>query len=180
MIAYTDFLYPTYFTKQSIFWIHPQYCKWKYFILCVANILLCAHVCVCVCVCTVVHCSAARSLSISLWPHGLQHTGPPWTSPSPGMPLAHVHCISDAIQPSHPLALFSFCPQSFLASRTFPMSWLLASGDQITGASSSASVLPMSTQHWIPLRLVYVYYNFLSQSCVNGHLGCLHIFEYCK
>ena len=141
------------------------------------------HMCVCVCVCVCI------LLFIVQLPSHVYLFVTPWTAAqqasldltiSWNLPLAHVHCISDAIQPSHPLALFSFCPQSFLASRTFPMSWLLASGDQITGASSSASVLPMSTQRWIPLRLVSVYYNFLSQSCVNGHLGCLHISEYCK
>jgi len=28
----------------------------------------------------------------------------------PKFAQVHVHCISDAIQPSHPDALFSFCP----------------------------------------------------------------------
>ena len=50
-------------------------------------------------------------------------------------------------------ALFSFCPQSFLASAAFPMSWLFASGDQNTGASASASVLPMNVQGWFSLGL---------------------------
>ena len=62
--------------------------------------------------------------------------------------------ISDAIQPSHPLRpLFSFCPQSFLASGIFPMNHLFASDDQNTGVSASVSVLPMSIQDWFPLRL---------------------------
>ena len=47
-------------------------------------------------------------------------------------------------------ALCFFCPQSFPASGTFPMSQLFASGDQNTGAS--ASVLPMSIQGWFLLR----------------------------
>ena len=34
--------------------------------------------------------------------------------------------------------LFSFCPQSFPASETFPMSWLWASDDQNTGALALA------------------------------------------
>ena len=46
-------------------------------------------------------------------------------------------------------------PQSFPASGTFPMSWLFTSGDQNTGASASASVLPMSIQDWFPLRLIW-------------------------
>ena len=33
------------------------------------------------------------------------------------------------------------------------MSWLFASGDQTTGASASALVLPMSIQGLFPLRL---------------------------
>ena len=50
--------------------------------------------------------------------------------------------------------LFSFCPQSFPASGTFPMSRLFASGDQNAGALASASVIPMSIQSWFPLRLI--------------------------
>ena len=46
--------------------------------------------------------------------------------------------------------LFSSCPQSFQASASFPMSWLLASGGQSIGAS--ASVLSMNIKGWFPLR----------------------------
>ena len=49
----------------------------------------------------------------------------------------HVHCIGDAMQPSHPLMpSFSFCPQSFPASGTFPVSQLFTSNDQNTGVSA--------------------------------------------
>ena len=79
--------------------------------------------------------------------------------PVPHHPLkfaqVHVHCISD--QPSAISSfdtLFSFCPQSYPASGTFPMSQLFASGDQNTGASASALVLPMSIQGGFPLRLL--------------------------
>ena len=77
---------------------------------------------------------------------------------TPGLPVphhlpefaqVHVHRISDAIQPSHPVALFSLCLQYFPASGSFPMSPLFASGSQIIEAS--ASVLPMSIQGWFPL-----------------------------
>ena len=92
-------------------------------------------------------------LSNSLQPHGLQHTKPPCPSPSPEVcpsscPL-HWWCHS-AISSSD--ALF-FCPQSFPALGTFPMSWLFTSGDQTTGPSASALVLPMSIEGWFPLRL---------------------------
>ena len=69
-------------------------------------------------------CSVVQSCP-TLWPHGPQHTRPPCPSPSPNVcpsscPL-HQWC-HPAISSSD--ALFSFCPQSFPASGTFPMSWL--------------------------------------------------------
>ena len=42
-------------------------------------------------------------MSNSLWPHELQHTRLPCPSLSPGVFSIHVHCVNDAIQPSHPL-----------------------------------------------------------------------------
>ena len=56
----------------------------------------------------------------------------------------------DLVVPSNHLILchpLSFCPQSFPASGSFPMSWLFASGGQSIGTSASASVL----QGWFPL-----------------------------
>ena len=37
-------------------------------------------------------------------PHGLQHARLPCPSPTPGVAQTHVHWVSDAIQPSHPLS----------------------------------------------------------------------------
>ena len=66
----------------------------------------------------------------------------------------HVHWVSDAIQPFHPLLPpFSFCLQSFPASRSFPVSRFFTSGGQTTGASASAAVLLMDIQGWFPLGL---------------------------
>ena len=92
-------------------------------------------------------------MSDSLWSHGLQHTRPPCPSPSPGVcpnscPL-HRWC-HPAISPSD--AVFPFCPQSFTASGAFPMSWLFTLEEQNTGASTSASVLPMSIQILISFK----------------------------
>ena len=50
-------------------------------------------------------------------------------------------------------ALFSFCLQSFLASGSFPVNQLFASGGQSTGATVSALVHPMNIQGWFPLGL---------------------------
>ena len=80
---------------------------------------------------------------------------------TPGLPVhhqlqkstqTHVHWVSDAIQPSHPLSSpFSSCPQSFPASGSFQMSQLFVSGGQSIGVSDSTSVLLMNTQDWSPL-----------------------------
>ena len=48
---------------------------------------------------------------------------------------------------------FSFFLQSFPASGSLPMSWLLASGDQNIWDSASASVLPVNILGWFPLGL---------------------------
>ena len=64
--------------------------------------------------------------------------------------------IASVMPSSH---LLFWCPLLLLPSifpsirETFPMSQLFASGDQNTGASASASVLPMNIQGWFPLRL---------------------------
>ena len=43
-------------------------------------------------------------MSDSLRPYGLQHARLPCPSPTPGGYSTHVHRVSDAIQPSHPLS----------------------------------------------------------------------------
>ena len=46
-------------------------------------------------------------------------------------------------------------PSSFPpASESFPMRWLSTSGSQSTGASSSASVIPINIQSWFLLGLI--------------------------
>ena len=88
-------------------------------------------------------------------PHELQHVRLPCPSLSPGVssdscPLSWwCHpTISSSVTP------FSSCPQSFLASESFPMSWLFVWVGQSIGASVSASVLPMNIQDWFPLGLI--------------------------
>ena len=48
---------------------------------------------------------------------------------------------------------FSSCPQSFLATGSYPVSQLFASGNQSIEASASSSVLPMKIQDWFSLGL---------------------------
>ena len=84
----------------------------------------------------------------------------PMDCSTPGFPVlhcilefvqTHVHWVSDAIQPSHPLLPSSpfGLLQSWPALETFPMNRLFTSGGQSIGAS--ASVLPMNIQGWFPL-----------------------------
>ena len=92
----------------------------------------------------------------SYWVNTSQHQASLFLSISWSLPkLMSIALVMPSSQPSHPLdALFSFCPQSFPASGTFPMSQLFPSDDQNIGVSASTSVLPMSIQGWFPLRLV--------------------------
>ena len=69
----------------------------------------------------------------------------------PEFTQTHVHRVGDAIQPSHPLLSPSPPTPSIPASGSFRMNQLFASGGQSTGASASASVLPINTQDWSPL-----------------------------
>ena len=91
-------------------------------------------------------------MSDSLRPHELQHARPPCPSPTP-----RVHSNScPSSRWCHPAISssgvpFSSCPQSLLASESFPVSQLFKSGGQSIGVSASASVLPMNTQDWSPL-----------------------------
>ena len=78
----------------------------------------------------------------------------------PGFPVHHqlpefTQLMSiESVMPSNHLIicwLFSSYLQSFLASGSFLRNWLFTYGGQSTGASASASVLPMNTQDWSPL-----------------------------
>ena len=69
----------------------------------------------------------------------------------PELAQTRVHLVSDTIQPSHPVTLFSSCFQSLSASGSFPVSQLFAWGGQSIGVSASTSVLPMNIQDWSPL-----------------------------
>ena len=82
---------------------------------------------------------------------------------TPGFPVSH-HLL-EFCPTSCPLSLwchptisssvapFSSCPQSFPASGSFPVSQFFTSGGQSTGASASASVLPVNIQDSFPFWL---------------------------
>ena len=80
----------------------------------------------------------------------------PMNRSMPGLPVhhqlteftqIHVHRVSDAIQPSHPLPSPSPpAPNTSQHQSLFLFAW----GGQSIGVSASASVLPMNTQDWSP------------------------------
>ena len=74
----------------------------------------------------------------------------------PELAQTHVHWVSDAIQPSHPLS--SPFPLAFNLSQhqVFSNESALCLRWQSIGASASASVLPMNIQGWYPLGLTGV------------------------
>ena len=99
--------------------------------------------------------SSVQSLSrVRLFrPHELQHVRPSCPWPTPGVhpnACASSRGYHPAISSS--VVLFSSCPQSLPASESFLMSQLFTWGGQSIGVSASASVLPMNTQDWSPLR----------------------------
>ena len=78
---------------------------------------------------------AARQASLSI------------TNSQSSLRLTSIEChpaISSSVIP------FSSCPQSLLASESFPTSQLFTWGGQSTGVSALASFLPKNSQDWSP------------------------------
>ena len=101
-----------------------------------------------------VTCCCCLVMPNSLWTHGLQLT----RLPCPKLPPGVCSKSRPLCQWCHPTSLpsvipFSSCLQSFPASGSFLMNWLLASGGPSIRASVSESVLPMNIQGWFPLEL---------------------------
>ena len=116
----------------------------------------------------------------TLWP---LHARPPFPSPTPRVhpnpcPLSRwCHpTISSSVVP------FSSCPQSFLASGSFPMSQLFAWGGSSIGVSASTSVLPMNTPGLISFRMDWLDLLAVQETLKSllQHLSqsCLYVREY--
>ena len=83
----------------------------------------------------------------------------PMNRSTPGLPVhhklpeftqSHVHQVSDAIQPSHPLSSPSPPAPNPSQHESFPMSQLFTWGGQNTGVSALASFPPKKSQGWSP------------------------------
>ena len=80
-------------------------------------------------------------MSDSLWHHWLQHTRLPCPSPTPELPQNHVHWVSNAMQPSHPL--LSPSPPAFnLSQHQGLFKWVSSSHQWPKYWSFSFSICP--------------------------------------
>ena len=70
----------------------------------------------------------------------------------PEFTQAHIHRVSDAIQPSHPLSSPSSPAPNPSQHQSFPVSQLFTWCGQSTGVSALASLLPKKSQGWTPLE----------------------------
>ena len=85
-------------------------------------------------------------VSNSLRPHGLQHSRPPCPSPTLGV-YSNSYPLS---RWCHLTISSSVIPFNFSQHQCLPVSQLFPSVGQNTGASASASVLPVNIQHCSP------------------------------
>ena len=91
-------------------------------------------------------------MSDYLRPHELQHTRPPYPSPTPRV-YSNSCLLSLWCHPTISSSVIPFFSrlQSFSASGSFQRSQLFTSGGQSIGVSALASLLPMNIQDWFPL-----------------------------
>ena len=102
-----------------------------------------------------IHCILLLSCSVqfscflmsdTLRPQGLQHARLPWPSPTLEPAQTRICCVSDSIQPPHPLP--SPSPPIFnLSQHQGVFQWVSSSHQvaKVLGVSASASVLPVRT-----------------------------------
>ena len=98
-------------------------------------------------------CSVIKSCLTLCYPMDCSTPGFPLLYYLPEFAQTHVHWVSDAIQPSHPLSPPS--PAFNLSQHQSLFHWI-SSSHQVAkniGLSASASIFPMNIQGWFPLGL---------------------------
>ena len=107
-------------------------------------------------------------VSDSLWPHELEHTGPPCPSPTPEFNQSDVHQVGDAIQPSHPLSS-PFPPAPNPSQHQGLFKW-------VSSSHQVAKELEFQLQHqsfqWTP-RMISFRMDWLDLLAVQGTLKSL-------
>ena len=99
------------------------------------------------CICC---CSVSQSCLTPCDSTDCSTTGFPVLHYLPEFPQIHVHFVSDAIHPSHPLSPPSLSAFN-LSQHQGLFKWVSSLGSQSIGVSVSASFLPMNSQDWFPL-----------------------------
>ena len=99
------------------------------------------------------HCSVSKSCLTLRDPMDCSMLGFPVLRYLPEFAQTHVLWVCDAIQPSHLLSPPSPALNHSQHPGSFPVSRFFKSDGQNTGASASATVLPMNIQNWFPLGL---------------------------
>ena len=112
-------------------------------------------------ICTLISHHLSYCQSVSLVAQSCPTLCDPVNCSTPGLPVhhqllestqTHVHWVSDAIQPSHPLSSPSPPAPNPSQHQGLFHEGLFAWGGQSIGVSASASVLPKNTQGWSPLE----------------------------
>ena len=91
-------------------------------------------------------------MSDSLRPYESQHTRPPCPSPLPEFTQTHVHRVSDAIQPSHPLLSLFLLPPIPPSIRVFSNESTLLMRWPKDWSFSFSIILPKKSQGLSPLE----------------------------
>ena len=101
--------------------------------------------------------SVAESCPTFCNPMDCSRSGFPVHHQLPELAQTHVHWVSDAIQPSHPLP-FSSPPTFNLSQHQGLFKWVSSSyqRSKVLRVLASASVLPMHIQGWFPLGLTHL------------------------
>ena len=101
-------------------------------------------------------------MSDNLRPYEPQHSRPPCPSSTPGVSQTHVHWVSDAIQPSHPLSSLS-PPTPNLSQHQGFFKW-------VGSLHQVAKVLELQLQHQFPIfypfsiPTIYIFFILCSQT----------------
>ena len=121
--------------------------------------------------------SSHSVVSDSLRPHESQHARPPCPSPTPRV-QTHIHRVSDAIQPSHPLSS-PFPPGSNLEGMMLRLKlWyfghLMRRVDSLEKTLLNATQFQYASQYYFSPVLIYFHmYQIISSSILIFSLGDL-------
>ena len=108
-------------------------------------------------------------MSDSLWPHELQHARPPCPSPTPKFTQTHVHWVSDAIPPFHPLSSPS-PPTLIFSNESLHIRWPEYWGFSISPSNEYSGLIVLSAKEVLTHGLLTTTFKIFCHSLVSGNL----------